>query len=259
MQYKIKAKKHLSQNFLQDENTIQKIVRLSNIQQSDIVLEIGPGLGALTRYLLQESDNVNVVEYDSSIIDKLISNCSTYGTPKIYNEDFLKFDTFQVSQDKIKIIGNLPYNISTPILFRVIAISDQIIDAHFMLQKEVVDRIISQPNSKVYGRLSVILQYHFQCSLVLKIAPEMFYPKPKVNSAILKLKPRVDKPILKNPQLFSQIIKSSFAHRRKTLHNNLKDIIVDKDVNLEFLPIDTRLRAENLSVDDYVNLSNFLS
>ena len=179
MQYKAKAKKHLGQNFLQDENIIQKIVKLSNIKKDDIVLEVGPGLGALTRHLLLSSNYVNVVEFDSSVIETLVSNCSNYGVPKIYNEDFLKFDINQVSNNKIKLIGNLPYNISTPILFRVINISDKIIDAHFMLQKEVVDRIISQPNCKVYGRLSVILQYYFKCSLILNIPPEVFYPKPK--------------------------------------------------------------------------------
>jgi 16S rRNA (adenine1518-N6/adenine1519-N6)-dimethyltransferase len=259
MQYKTKAKKHLGQNFLQDENIIQKIIQLSNIKKDDVVLEVGPGLGALTRHLLIASDNVNVVEFDNSVIDTLISNCNNYGTPKIYNEDFLKFDINQVSKNKIKLIGNLPYNISTPILFRVINVSDKIIDAHFMLQKEVVDRIISQPNCKVYGRLSVILQYYFECSLVLNIPPEVFYPKPKVDSAILRLKPRTDKPALKDFELFAHVVKSSFAHRRKTLHNNLKEILKEKGMSSESLPINTKLRAENLSVNDFVELANFLS
>ncbi|WP_150466569.1 16S rRNA (adenine(1518)-N(6)/adenine(1519)-N(6))-dimethyltransferase RsmA [Francisella sp. SYW-9] len=259
MQYKTKAKKHLGQNFLQDENIIQKIVKLANIKSQDTILEIGPGLGALTRHLLSASPNVNVVEFDSSVIDTLVENCEKYGRPNVYNEDFLKFDINKVSSEKIKLVGNLPYNISSPILFRVIEMSSKIIDAHFMLQKEVVDRIVSAPNSKSYGRLSVILQYHFECSMVLKIPPEVFYPQPKVDSAILRLKPRINKDFLKNYAFFEKLVKQSFAQRRKTLHNNLKEILKNKHIDPNTLPIDTKLRAENLSVKDFVCLANFLS
>ncbi|QIW09742.1 16S rRNA (adenine(1518)-N(6)/adenine(1519)-N(6))-dimethyltransferase RsmA [Francisella sp. LA112445] len=259
MQYKTKAKKSLGQNFLQDENIIQKIVKLANISKQDTVLEIGPGLGALTRHLLSASSNVNVVEFDSSVIDTLIKNCEKYGRPNVYNEDFLKFDIHKISSEKIKLVGNLPYNISSPILFRVIEMSHKITDAHFMLQKEVVDRIVSSPNSKSYGRLSVILQYHFECSMILKIPPEVFYPQPKVDSAILRLKPRANKDFLKNYDFFEKLVKQSFAQRRKTLHNNLKEILKNKEIDPSTLPIDTKLRAENLSVKDFVCLANFLS
>ncbi|KEI35557.1 SSU rRNA (adenine(1518)-N(6)/adenine(1519)-N(6))-dimethyltransferase [Francisella sp. W12-1067] len=261
MQYKTKAKKSLGQNFLQDENIIQKIVQLANLNKNDTVLEIGPGLGALTRHLLTKSNNVNVVEFDGTIIESLLDNCKAYGEPTVFNEDFLKFDTDKLttSNNKIKLIGNLPYNISTPILFKVITLGDKVVDAHFMLQKEMVDRIISLPNTKVYGRLSVILQYHFTCSCILKIPPEVFYPKPKVDSAIIRLKPRVDKPYLKNQDFFEKLVKLSFAQRRKTLHNNLKEILKQRNINSNCLPIDTSLRAENLSVNDFVNLANFLS
>ncbi|AIT09160.1 16S rRNA methyltransferase [Candidatus Francisella endociliophora] len=259
MQYKTKAKKSLGQNFLQDENIITKIVQLANIKKDNTVIEIGPGLGALTRHILSKCNNVNVVEFDSSVIDTLLENCSKYGVPTVYNEDFLKFDINKVSNEKIKLIGNLPYNISSPILFKVIEISDKIIDAHFMLQKEVVERIVSQPNSKSYGRLSVVLQYHFDCSLILKIPPEVFYPQPKVDSAILRLKPKISKATLKNYSFFEKIVKQSFAQRRKTLHNNLKDIIKERNIDPDSLPVNTKLRAENLSVDDFVNLANFLS
>lgn len=260
MQYKTKAKKSLGQNFLQDENIIRKIVQLANIKKNDVVLEIGPGLGALTRYILSSCDNVNVVEFDSSVINTLLDNCKKYGTPTIYNEDFLKFDINKISTtEKIKLIGNLPYNISSPILFQVIDISDKIIDAHFMLQKEVVERIVSQPNNKVYGRLSVILQYHFDCSMILKIPPEVFYPQPKVDSAILRLKPKAKKLQLKNYAFFEQLVKQSFAQRRKTLHNNLKDIVKKQNIDPNMLPVDMKLRAECLSVEDFVNLANYLS
>ncbi|ABK89455.1 16S rRNA (adenine(1518)-N(6)/adenine(1519)-N(6))-dimethyltransferase RsmA [Francisella tularensis subsp. novicida] len=262
MQYKTKAKKSLGQNFLQDENIIRKIVQLANIKKHDIVIEIGPGLGALTRYLLSSSNNVSVVEFDASVIDTLIANCQKYGTPHIYNQDFLKFDISSLensSNQKIKLIGNLPYNISSPILFKVIKDSDKIVDAHFMLQKEVVERIVSLPNSKSYGRLSVILQYHFDCSMILKIPPEVFYPQPKVDSAILRLKPKNSKELLKNYNFFEEIVKQSFAQRRKTLHNNLKSILKERKIDPSTLPVDTNLRAENLSVGDFVSLANFLS
>ncbi|MEY8703142.1 16S rRNA (adenine(1518)-N(6)/adenine(1519)-N(6))-dimethyltransferase RsmA [Francisella philomiragia] len=261
MQYKTKAKKSLGQNFLQDENIIRKIVQLANIKKDDIVLEIGPGLGALTRYILTCSNNVNVVEFDTSVIDTLLQNCKKYGEPEVFNEDFLKFDLDILtakSQQKLKLIGNLPYNISSPILFKVVEQSDKIIDAHFMLQKEVVERIISQPNSKTYGRLSVILQYHFDCSMILKIPPEVFYPQPKVDSAILRLKPKVNKLIVNDYAFFENIVKQSFAQRRKTLHNNLKGILKELDIDPNTLPVDTKLRAENLSMEDFVSLANFL-
>ena len=259
MQYKTKAKKSLGQNFLQDENIIQKIVKLANIKKQDIVLEIGPGLGALTRHLLSTSSNVNVVELDSSVIDTLIENCEKYGKPNVYHVDFLKFDINKIASEKIKLIGSLPYNISSPILFKVIEMSDKVIDAHFMLQKEVVERIVSSPNSKSYGRLSVILQYHFECSMILKIPPEVFYPQPKVDSAILRLKPKTNKNFLKNYTFFEKIVKQSFAQRRKTLHNNLKDMLKNNNIDVDTLPINTKLRAENLSFKDFVCLANFLS
>jgi 16S rRNA (adenine1518-N6/adenine1519-N6)-dimethyltransferase len=259
MQYKTKAKKSLGQNFLQDENIIQKIVKLANIKKDDTVLEIGPGLGALTRYLLTNSDHVNVVEYDSSVIDTLLSNCEKYGIPKVFNEDFLKFDISQISEDKIKLVGNLPYNISTPILFKIIELNNKVIDAHFMLQKEMVDRITSEPNNKSYGRISVILQYHFECSFILKVPPQVFHPQPKVDSAILRLTPRTHKLELKNYAFFERIVKQSFAQRRKTLHNNLKEIFKELNTDMTDFPINTKLRAENLSVKDFVTLANYLS
>lgn len=262
MQYKTKAEKSLGQNFLQDENIIRKIVQLANIKKHDIVVEIGPGLGALTRYLLLSSDNVSVIEFDTNIIDTLVANCQKYGTPRVYNQDFLKFDMSSLentSNQKIKLIGNLPYNISSLILFKVIKDNEKIVDAHFMLQKEVVERIVSLPSSKSYGRLSVILQYHFDCNMILKTSPKVFYPQPKVNSAILRLKPRNNKLLLKNYNFFEEIVKQSFAQRRKTLHNNLKYILKKRKIDPNTLPVDTNLRAENLSVGDFVNLVNFLS
>ena len=178
------------------------------------------------------SDNVNVVEFDASVIDTLLQNCQKYGEPKVFNEDFLKFDLDIVradSQQKLKLIGNLPYNISSPILFKVIEQSDKIIDAHFMLQKEVVERIISQPNSKTYGRLSVILQYHFDCSMILNIPPEVFYPQPKVDSAILRLKPKVDKLVVNDYVFFENIVIFvwfQYPVGKKTAQFHLKKLVL---------------------------------
>jgi 16S rRNA (adenine1518-N6/adenine1519-N6)-dimethyltransferase len=259
MQYKIKAKRHLGQNFLQDESVISKIVRLAGVSSRDTVVEIGPGLGALTRHLLSATKDVNVIEFDKDIIPKLSENCQQFGQIKIFNEDILKFDISKISSDnKIKLLGNLPYNISSPILFRVVDFSDMIKDAHFMLQKEMVDRISAIPNNKSYGRLSVVMQYHFECSSIMQISPEAFFPKPKVDSSILRLKPRIDKPFLHDFDFFSQIVKQCFSQRRKTLNNNLKEILIQKNILPENLPIDVKLRAENLTVNDFVNLSNFI-
>ena len=223
MIYTIKPKKYLGQHFLQDEKIIKKIIQLSKIQKQDEVLEIGAGTGALTKHLVSNNNNINIVEIDSNIIPALINNCKKYGKiNKIYNTDFLKFSTQEFNQKKIKVIGNLPYNISSKILFKIIQMSDKIKDAHFMLQKDFVERIVSPPNNKCYGRLSVILQYHFKCNMMLKIFPESFYPRPKVESAILQLKPKKTKLLLKNYNFFEKIVKQSFFQRRKTLYNNLK-------------------------------------
>ncbi len=244
------AKKRFGQNFLTSDYVINEIVKIINPKKHEFIVEIGPGLAALTRPILEHVEILNVVELDRDIIkflkytfhDKLI----------IHEADALKFD-YSFEQKLIRVIGNLPYNISTPLLFHL-AKFHNILDMHFMLQKEVVDRICAKPNNGDYGRLSVMLQYRFQSFKMLDVSRECFDPMPKVESAIVKLipKPHTEWDNVNEAQL-NRVVTAAFNQRRKTIHNSLKNI-VKPDV-FENLNIDIKKRAENLSVNEYVLLS----
>lgn len=253
-----RAKKRFGQNFLIDESTIQRIVDSINPQSEDIIIEIGPGLGALTKPLLQRVTELNVIELDKDIIPKLIYNCSPFGTPVIHEMDVLKFDFaafYQKSnkQKLLRIIGNLPYNISTAVLFLLLKNRSVIQDMHFMLQKEVVDRIASRPGSRVYGRLSVMIQTYFNVMPLFLVPAHAFSPAPKIESAILRLVPdeRFSASI-KDHTLYSDLIRQAFSQRRKTLRNTLKSFCTQEQMLAA--DIDPGQRAEALSVEDYLRL-----
>lgn len=253
-----KVKKSLGQNFLQDESIIANIVHQSGIKPSDDVIEIGPGLGALTRHILKLTQAIQVIEFDEDVILPLKAACAMYGKLAICQQDVLTvdFNTFYHG-NKIKLIGNLPYNISSPILFHLIEYAHLFKDMHFMLQKEVVDRVAAAPSGKNYGRLSVMLQYHFKCEALFIVTATAFHPKPKVESRILRLTPYTELPsIAKDYAIFAKVVKQAFQMRRKTLRNNLKALVPANA--LESLPVDLSLRPENLSVADFVNLSNHI-
>ncbi|WP_440683389.1 16S rRNA (adenine(1518)-N(6)/adenine(1519)-N(6))-dimethyltransferase RsmA [Cysteiniphilum halobium] len=253
-----KAKKSLGQNFLQDESIIANIVHQSGIKADDDVIEIGPGLGALTRHILKITQAIQVVELDEDIVLPLTAACAMYGKLSICQQDVLTvdFNTFYHG-NKIKLIGNLPYNISSPILFHLIKYAHLFKDMHFMLQKEVVDRVAAPPSEKNYGRLSVMLQYHFKCEALFTVPAIAFHPKPKVESRILRLTPYSELPfIAEDYTLFAKVVKQAFQMRRKTLRNNLKALVPANE--LENLPVDLNLRPENLSVADFVKLSNHI-
>ncbi|WP_116963168.1 16S rRNA (adenine(1518)-N(6)/adenine(1519)-N(6))-dimethyltransferase RsmA [Fastidiosibacter lacustris] len=253
-----KAKKSLGQNFLQDEQIIANIIHQAHITEKDQVIEIGPGLGALTRHILAITKEIQVIEFDTDVVLPLKAACAAYGKLNIRQQDVLtvNFNDFYQGQ-KIKLIGNLPYNISSPLLFHLIDYAQFFKDMHFMLQKEVVDRIVAYPSEKNYGRLSVMLQYHFKCEGLFDVPAHAFHPKPKVESRILRLTPYVKPPIIaKNYQLFSEIVKQTFQMRRKTLRNTLKVLVCRE--KMQSLPIDVSLRPENLSVSDFVMLSNYI-
>ena len=253
-----KAKKYLGQNFLKDANTIIKIINYSGIKKDDYVIEIGPGLGALTTHILKITQKLQVIEYDKDLIPSLENICTNYGKLKICHQDVLNVDFNTLYQGKkIKLIGNLPYNISSPLLFHLIDYNSLFTDMTFLLQKELVDKIVAAPCEKNYGRLSIILQYHFKCEGLSTIPANFFHPKPKVESRVIRLTPHTKLPyIAKDYSFFSKIVKQAFTMRRKTLKNNLKKIIsLEK---LQQLPIDLNLRPENLSVLDFVNLSNYI-
>lgn len=253
-----KAKKHLGQNFLVDKYFISKIVDVINISDRYGIVEIGPGLGALTQYIITHCKKLNVIEYDHDIIPILRQNCQHLGSLNIYHQDVLSFnfnELYNKEQKKLIIAGNLPYNISSPILFYLSKFTDIISHTVFMLQKEVVQRICASPGTKQYGRMSVMLQYVFDTEALFEVPPEAFNPKPKVVSQIVRLTPKNKiEHKAKDIEHLSQIVKAAFSQRRKTIKNTLKNI-ADLSI-LESSGIPPNNRPETISVDQYVTLSN---
>lgn len=249
-------RKRFGQNFLVDQHIIAQIVAEIYPQKSDRIIEIGPGLGALTRPLLQVLDHLHVIEIDRDIVSKL-NQAFVQEELTIHAADALKFD-FSALGSKLRIVGNLPYNISTPLLFHLSQFSEHILDMHFMLQKEVVDRMVGSPATADYGRLSVMLQYRFDMEYVFSVPAESFRPVPKVESAIVRMTPRDSSArTVKDEALFSQIVTAAFSQRRKTLRNTLQQHLTASDFSA--LGIDPGLRAENLSVEEFAAIANFLS
>jgi 16S rRNA (adenine1518-N6/adenine1519-N6)-dimethyltransferase len=250
------AKKRFGQNFLTDKAIINSLVEAISPQPDDLMVEIGPGLGALTQPLLAKLDHLHVVEIDRDII-QWMQNFYPKHKICIHNSDVLKFDFTQIGQH-IRIVGNLPYNISSPILFHLLENTKQIIDMHFMLQKEVVERMVALPSTSEYGRLSVMLQYRLKMEYLLTVPPEAFEPAPKVESAFVRCIPHQTLPhTAKDEALFAKVVLAAFGQRRKTLRNTLKGLLGDDGFTQ--LNIDSQLRAENLSVSQFVAIANFLA
>ena len=248
-------RKRFGQNFLIDQQIIAQIIAEIYPQKHDQIIEIGPGLGALTRPLLQVVDHLNVVEIDRDIVDRLNKEFPQEKLT-IHATDALKFN-FSTLGNKLRIVGNLPYNISTPLLFHLSQFSEHILDMHFMLQKEVVERMVGMPATSNYGRLSVMLQYRFDMEYVFSVPAESFRPIPQVESAIVHMIPRHQSFMNANDEaLFSQIVLAAFSQRRKTLRNTLDHYLKADDFSA--LGIDSGLRAENLSVENFVAIANFL-
>jgi len=239
------ARKRFSQNFLVDDQIVNRIVATISPKKSDNIVEIGPGKGALTFPLLQNLDHLSVIEIDRDLISLL--KLKKQDKLTIYEADALKFDYGLIS-DNLRIVGNLPYNISSPLLFRLLSSKNQIIDMTFMLQKEVVDRIVASHSSKTYGRISVMMQAFFEVESMFTVPKESFDPQPKIESAILYLKTRT-KPLTENIKLLEKIVKISFSQRRKTLKNCLKSILSQEQTK-----IDLSQRAEMLSVENFITL-----
>ena len=239
------ARKRFGQNFLVDDQIIRRIVATISPKKSDDIVEIGPGKGALTFPLLEHLDKLSVIEIDRDLISLL--KLKEQDKLTIYEADALKFDYGLIS-DNLRIVGNLPYNISSPLLFRLLSSKNQIIDMTFMLQKEVVDRIVASHGSKTYGRISVMMQAFFKVESMFTVPKESFDPQPKIESAILYLKTRT-KPLTENIKLLEKIVKISFSQRRKTLKNCLKSILSQEQTK-----IDLSQRAEMLSVENFITL-----
>lgn len=249
------AKKRFGQNFLKNSTVIEKIVRAIRPSLDDFMLEIGPGLGAMTKFLLPHLSQLTAVEIDTDLIPELKNNCDGSEKLVIHNEDALKFDLAKLATNnrKIRAVGNLPYNISTPLLFHLLSHIDLLKDGHFMLQKEVVDRIVAQPGTKDYGRLSVMLQYFCSVERLFIVSPSAFVPRPKVDSAILRMVPREKRELsIEQEKQLAHLVKLAFSQRRKTLRNNLKELISAEQ--WEKLPIDPGRRAETLKVSEFISL-----
>ncbi len=249
------AKRRFGQNFLTDQAIISALISSINPQPNDLMVEIGPGLGAMTQPLLKHLNHLHVVEIDRDIIAWMQK---TYLTEKvtIHDSDVLKFDFNNIGK-RIRVVGNLPYNISSPILFKLLENTGQIIDMHFMLQKEVVERMVAAPSTPEYGRLSVMLQYRLRMEYLLTVPSEAFDPAPKVESAFVRCIPHALLPYPAiDEALLSQVVQTAFSQRRKTIRNTLKPFLSDDD--FAQIKIGSQLRAENLSVADYVAITNYL-
>ncbi|MFC4160332.1 16S rRNA (adenine(1518)-N(6)/adenine(1519)-N(6))-dimethyltransferase RsmA [Chitinimonas lacunae] len=253
-------RKRFGQNFLQDQGVINDILSAIGARPGEAVVEIGPGLAALTAPLIARLGRLHAVEIDRDIVAQLTRRFSPEQLV-LHNADALQFDFGALAAQmapgsKIRLVGNLPYNISTPLLFHLAEFSDRIEDAHFMLQNEVVLRMVAEPGSADYGRLGVMLQYLFEMEKLLDVPPTAFYPPPKVDSAIVRMIPRPFHVTAADPEGLAKLVAAAFAQRRKTLRNNLKGLVSDAD--FAAVGLEPGLRPENVSVADYVRLANHL-
>lgn len=259
--YAHRTKKRFGQHFLHDRGVISRMLATLALQKTDRVVEIGPGAGALTLPLLQLLPELHVVEIDRDVIAWWRSQHELAERLHIHATDALKLDLTSLqdaTQQPLRIIGNLPYNISTPILFHLLDQAQSVRDMLFMLQKEVVDRMIAAPDSADYGRLSVMIQYYCDTSHVMDVGPGAFNPPPKVDSAVVYLRPWHELPYpANNTAQFSALVAKAFSQRRKTLRNTLKGVV--NDVQFEQATIDPSRRAETLNVADFVKLANLVT
>jgi len=249
----LRARKRFGQNFLVDHGMIQKIIGSIDIKRDDHIVEIGPGRGALTQPLSESRCDLTLIEIDRDLAAELSAR---FPDAKLINQDVMKidFNTF-ADNSPIRIIGNLPYNISTPLLFKLFDSGEHIQDMYFMLQREVVDRMTAAPSTKAYGRLSVMTQLHCETDKLFEVPPQAFSPRPKVQSAVIRLTPNrkatdVDRKLLEG------ILIQAFSMRRKTIRNALRKFLTVEE--LESLHLDPQLRPENLTIADYLSCTRFV-
>ncbi len=249
-----RARKRFGQNFLHDEHWIERIARTIDAKPGQTVVEIGPGQAALTRKMIADAGHATAIEIDRDLAAWLKETFpDTLLT--LIEADALKLDWTTVHPgEALRIVGNLPYNISSPLLFHLMSVADRVIDQHFMLQKEVVDRMVAAPGSKVYGRLSVMLQYRYRMQKMFDVPPGAFTPAPKVTSSIVRMVPKkLEELIPVDAERFSAIVAAAFNQRRKTLRNALSKILTEEEIKKA--GVDPALRAEALSVEAFVALA----
>ncbi len=253
-----KARKRFGQNFLHDHYVIDKIVRSINPKAEDCLVEIGPGMGAITEPLLEASGRLNVVELDRDLVPILRTKFFNYPDFRIFEGDALKFDFRQLldhDEQQLRIVGNLPYNISTPLIFHFLSHHMMVKDMHFMLQKEVVDRLAAGPGCSDYGRLGIMAQYYCRVEPLFIVGPGSFNPPPKVDSAIVRLVPYDELPYpAKDAKVLQRVVREAFSMRRKTIRNTLKKLLNAEEI--EALGLDTSLRPERLTLQDYVKVAD---
>ena len=250
-------RKRFGQNFLVDESAIHAIVSAIAPRSDEHLVEIGPGLGALTRQLLPECAKLDVIELDRDLVAALTIKYADEDKLRIHSGDALKFDFSALADGaSLRVIGNLPYNISTPLLFHLFAQSDCIQDMHFMLQKEVVDRLCAEPGDKDYGRLGVMASYYCHMEALFDVHPESFHPSPKVTSSVVRLVPHSEKPVAIAHEALGRVVAAAFSQRRKTLRNSLGTLFSASEiVSLGIAPGE---RAEKLSLAEFARLAEWL-
>ena len=250
-------RKRFGQHFLHAQTVIERIVNSIDPRPGERVVEIGPGLGAITLPLLARVPEMDAVEIDRDTIRELAAKAQGNGTLHIHEGDVLAFEFGQLRTDtqRLRLVGNLPYNISTPLLFRLIAQREHFIDMHFMLQKEVVDRMAAQANDDAYGRLSVMLAPWLEITPLFDIGPGAFRPPPQVTSSFVRLRPHATPPFaIDNLTAYGQVVAAAFSQRRKTLRNALKSLLNDELIRAA--DIDPGARAETIAPDRYAALAN---
>jgi 16S rRNA (adenine1518-N6/adenine1519-N6)-dimethyltransferase len=253
-----RARKRFGQNFLHDQGVIHRIVSSINPRPGQSLVEIGPGRGALTLPLLEACGKLTAIELDRDLIPLLEKKAATVGDLKLVNQDVLQLDLSSLQlEPPLRIVGNLPYNISTPLMFHLLEYSGLISDMTFMLQKEVAERILASPGDKHYGKLSVMMSCHCDGDFLLDVPPASFSPRPKVNSAVIRLRPLTQPRI--NPDdlpRLEQVVTAAFGQRRKTIANSLKNLL-DRD-RITDLGLDPGARAETLSLNQFALLAGIL-
>ena len=253
-----KHKKQFGQNFLNNGRIIDQIVASIRPRVDDHMVEIGPGEAALTAPLIDIVQKLDIIEIDNDLIGPLKIKFAVKPAFNLHHTDALKFDyatLLSESETELRVVGNLPYNISSPLMFHLLKYADKITDMHFMLQKEVVDRLTAAPGIKAYGRLSVMIQYACETEYLFTVGPENFTPPPKVDSAIVRLMPYKKKPfVADNEKAFSDIVRQAFSQKRKTLRNTLKGWL--DEAQIESCGIKPSVRAETIPVEGFVKLAN---
>ncbi len=251
------AKKRFSQNFLIDPNILRKIIQTINPQPDDFIIEIGSGKGALTHFLLESNAHIHSIEIDSDLIPELKQKFGSLSNFSLHHTDALTLDFTSITSKKykIRVVGNIPFNITSPLLFKIFENAEIIDDVHFLVQREIARRLCAVPRTKEYGILSVITQFYGSPSIAFDVSPKVFRPIPEVFSSLvsIKIQPVINKSEFQ--QNYHTVVKTAFGKRRKTLRNSLSDLLINKPGDC---PIDLVRRAESLNVEEFINLTHWL-